>query len=207
MDKSPQNEGIFERSLSISMLSLPPQSRHKLARTLSNCSLASNGYAIPTHHNTEDFVAPVLDTATEILYNPKSDLNNVNIVCCYENDEEEECDGSCTEKDSDDDSTLNQLKLPNQQQHHHHHHHHHPKKPRSRSRSRSSICKSLMSSLSNTAAGLQSQTFPLSAHSNGPTSPSVRSSKSNVSLPQHQHPRDLRLQTLRLFRFIHLLTC
>lgn len=156
---SPPSEGIFERSLSCSMLSLPPSSRQKLARTLSNCSQHSNcSYAIPDHHSTEDYVAPVLDTTTEILTNPHVDLNKVNIVCCCE---EEEDGDYPTDQDSDSQmefaaSNMHEhLKLSltvNQTPHSHHNSNSSSSKPRPRSRSRSrlSISKSLLNSMSPT---------------------------------------------------------
>ncbi|CAH2351267.1 hypothetical protein CLIB1423_03S02410 [[Candida] railenensis] len=211
---SSSNEGIFERSLSFSMSSLPPTSRQKLARTLSNCSQqSSGGYTIPVHHNTEDFVAPVLDTTTEILTNPALDLNDVNIVCCCE----EEDDEQATDRDSNDEASSqpnNHSKSSLTAHGQHPHNHTHPKKPRSRSRSRSSISKSLMSSMSPTGTSSQSQLASKSHHSSvgniGPVSPSVHSSKSNVSLHQfHQQHQDMSnspdRKTIKFYSFADML--
>lgn len=46
----------------------------------SNASLGSLGL-LSAYCSTEDFVAPVLDTTTEILFDPLIDLNSVTIVC------------------------------------------------------------------------------------------------------------------------------
>lgn len=44
------------------------------------------------HHNTEDFVAPCLDTTTEVLSDPSIDMNDVEIVCpCEDDDLDHEC--------------------------------------------------------------------------------------------------------------------
>lgn len=207
------NEGIFERSLSLSMLSLPPTSRQKLARTLSNCSQqSSGGYTIPIHHNTEDYIAPVLDTTTEILTNPSLDLSDVNIVCCCE----EEGDENATDRDSADESQPNNhLKLLLTPHAPAPHNHAHPKKQRSRSRSRSSICKSLMSSMSPTHTSSQLQLASRLHHNSvgniGPVSPSVHLSKSNVSLQQfHQQHQDLASsspdrKTIKFYSFADML--
>ncbi|CAK7897322.1 hypothetical protein CAAN1_03S07602 [[Candida] anglica] len=155
----PDSEGIFERSLSTSMSSLPPQSRHKLARTMSNCSQHSaSSYAVPTHHSTEDFIAPVLDSTTEILSNPSLDFSNVNIVCCCEDTDRDSMDEDAVSSTSgvqslsapvpgappltsssgvdEGDNTTGPCGHPKY------------RKSRSRSRSRSIICNSLMSSMS-----------------------------------------------------------
>lgn len=85
---------------------------------------------IPAYYSTEDFVAPVLDTTTEILTDPDIDYSEVTIVSC-------ECDDSaCRSKHK----TLKDSK--------------NPRRPgalnRSRSKSRSFICNSLMGAFETT---------------------------------------------------------
>lgn len=166
---------IFERSLSPpanALLSFPPSlpssrrgSKMANRRSYSVASVSSSGSAIPSHHNTEDFVAPVLDTTTELLADPKTDFSKVQIVCCDFEDEE----GSETEK--------NEPGLPikgPQSSHCSHHSLAHagaaPVRPKSRSRSRSKsiISMSLMNSI-------------LGAPSVAPSSPTMTSSRTNKS--------------------------
>lgn len=106
---------IFERSI-LAALFLPPISaasalnsqsaashKHLVAhsarsRSLSVVSASSQAsqtpYAIPVHHNTEDFIAPVLDTTTEVLSDPSIDINDIEIVCPCDTDDDE--DHECT---------------------------------------------------------------------------------------------------------------
>lgn len=108
---------IFERSISTALFLPPlsavtsqsgqPQAPHKhlvahlvphlvphLARSRSMSTVSASSqmsqtpYAIPMHHNTEDFIAPVLDTTTEVLSDPSIDMNDVEIVCPCDTDED-----------------------------------------------------------------------------------------------------------------------
>ena len=94
---SQESEGIFERSLSFSKSNML---RSKLVRTmLDSTQFGSPSYSLPSHHSTEDFVAPVLDTTTEIITNPELDPRNVNIVCSRE--ESEDLDAACATEDEE----------------------------------------------------------------------------------------------------------
>ncbi|SGZ57389.1 CIC11C00000005854 [Sungouiella intermedia] len=132
-------ESIFERSLSTSPFkSLPPSRRNSRVGLRPNgrsMSVVSNGSVcslnlIPAHYSTEDFVAPVLDTTTEILTDPGIDYSEVTIVSC-------ECDDStCRSRHSrhkDSKASLRPGVLN-----------------RSRSKSRSFICNSLMGAFDTT---------------------------------------------------------
>ncbi|RLV82968.1 hypothetical protein JA9_003130 [Meyerozyma sp. JA9] len=116
LDRSSSSD-IFERSISTSSFSPPlsavtsqsgqsqPPLKHSVAhsvphsarsRSMSTVSASSQmsgtPYAIPMHHNTEDFVAPVLDTTTEVLSDPSIDMNDVEIVCPCDTDDDSEHD-------------------------------------------------------------------------------------------------------------------
>lgn len=86
---------IFERSAggTISPLSLLTnfnvEKRNGRSYSIaSNASALSsvNGY-IPSHHNIEDYIAPILDSTTEIVADPRVDMKDVELVCCESEDD------------------------------------------------------------------------------------------------------------------------
>lgn len=121
-------DNIFERSLSTSPFQSLTSSRRNsragmvpIRRSMSVASNCSNS-SCPMPYNTEDYIAPVLDSTTEILTNPEIDLHNVNIVYC-------DCGETLCRS-----PTLTKSKcLKN--------------RPKPRSRSRLFICNSLLSAL------------------------------------------------------------
>lgn len=144
-------ENIFERSLSTSPFrSLPPSRRNSKVglpatkRTGRSMSVASNGSMsslnlISAYYNTEDFVAPVLDTTAEILTDPGIDLDEVTVVFC-------ECeDHACRSKHKSTEKISN-----------------YPQRPGSllgsRKKSRSFICNSLMGAFDNCACLEEAET-------------------------------------------------
>lgn len=94
----------------------------------SMCSLG----LIPTYYSTEDFVAPVLDTTAEILTDPGINYSEVTIVSC-------ECDDSACRSKHNRSKDGKASKPPGALN-------------RSRSRSRSFICNSLMGAFDSTSA-------------------------------------------------------
>lgn len=129
-------ENIFERSLSTSPFQSFNTSRrnskvaNSIRRTGRSMSVTSTGSVcslnlIPAHYSTEDFVAPVLDTTAEILTDPRIDYDDITVVSC-------ECDDSaCRSKHLPKGKGQKSSQRP---------------RPilRSRSKSRSFICTSLM---------------------------------------------------------------
>lgn len=79
---------------------------------------------IPTYYSTEDFVAPVLDTTTEILTDPEINYSEVTVVSC-------ECDDSACRSKHNRSKDSKASQPPGAIN-------------RNRSRSRSFICNSLM---------------------------------------------------------------
>lgn len=135
-------ESIFERSLSTSPFkSFPPSRRNSKAalskrqdRSMSIASIGSVGSAnlIQAYYSTEDFVAPVLDTTAELLTDPCIDYDEVTVVSC-------DCDDlGCRKLDKKDKNEKKNEKHP---------------RPgalqRTRSKSRSFICNSLMGAFDN----------------------------------------------------------
>lgn len=153
-------ENIFERSLGTSPFqSLPPsRANTKVANpNRSNgrsMSITSNGSMcslslIPAYYSTEDFVAPVLDTTAEILTDPFIDYDEITVVSC-------ECDDSgCRSKHA----SKSKHKVPQRPGSLH----------RSRSKSRSFICNSLMCAFKN--ANLEELEAEEQADSTLPMSP------------------------------------
>ncbi|KAF3986523.1 hypothetical protein FT663_03786 [Candidozyma haemuli var. vulneris] len=135
-EKDTSQRGIFERSLSTSSFGTSTRRNSRVSAPASfnvrSASVISNETqkSFAVHHNTEDFIPPVLDHTTEILTDPSIDFNEVSVVCC-------ECEGE-NNKPKDRCKRLNSHKgrFTAQQP-----------QIRSRSRSRSFICNSLMSAL------------------------------------------------------------
>lgn len=81
---------IFERSLSsLSFGSSRRNSRiststalNKLNARLNSVVSINSQRSVAFHHNTEDFIPPVLDHSAEILTNPLIDFSEVSVVCC-----------------------------------------------------------------------------------------------------------------------------
>lgn len=138
--KPERDDDIFERSLGVSPYQSLVSSRRNLrvgvpiGRSLSVVSTGSNSYK-PLFFNTEDFVAPVLDSTTEIITDPTIDLNKVNIVYC-----------DCGEPVCRTASNTSPRKCPKNKS-----------RPRSRSRSRLFVCASLMSALHPSPADVESE--------------------------------------------------
>lgn len=184
---SASTNDIFERSCtnstvspfsSMSGLSFSPNKEYKeyptsasspeKTRTLSivsnNSSISNfNCNHLPSHHNTEDLIPPILDSTTEILTNPKIDFNNVQLICCCDDDDTSTDDDEIDnfEKYVDAKSNLDSSTAPPC----------HCSTSRSRSRSRSIISNSLLNSIGSPAQ----PNYP---------NPLRRSSKSSSSLNQ-----------------------
>ncbi|EEQ40817.1 hypothetical protein FOB63_004265 [Clavispora lusitaniae] len=88
---SPSHENIFERSCtrahsiarprgSLRSCNTPKARSGRSMSVASNASLGSLG-SMSTFCSSEDYIAPVLDTTTEILTDPTVDLNSVLLVC------------------------------------------------------------------------------------------------------------------------------
>lgn len=132
---------IFERSLSTPSFGMPSRRSSK-----SWSSSKANGRhasivsvdcpkLFAAHHSAEDFIPPVLDHTTEILSDPLIDLDDVNVVCC-------ECDGQVAKSKEQ----HNSRRCSHSEKHSSDSHGARPIL-RSRSRSRSLICNSLLSAL------------------------------------------------------------
>lgn len=76
-----RRDSIFERGISQPPFQLLPPTRRS-SRVLMSLPRASLPMCtkMPSHHSAEDFIAPCLDSTTEILTNPNIDMDKVNIV-------------------------------------------------------------------------------------------------------------------------------
>lgn len=88
-----KRKGVEAKASNISRPLDAPEPKGVLSRSVSVCSAESltSGQLIPCY-NIEDYIAPVLDSSTEILNDPNTDFRDVVVIYCDCTDDETKCE-------------------------------------------------------------------------------------------------------------------